>query len=170
MVGETRPVVIEGLDKAKEGLRGIDRAAPRLISRAGKKAAKVVAEEAKRRAPVYAGPPRTRKRLRDSIKVSGTQRYAGIRIGGPDAPHAPVHEFGGTIRRAGGQGGTSRARRRALGRNNANTGRTVIKAQPYLYPAIADKRREVVDIFTAEFDSMVEREWPQVSYKLKAKL
>ena len=136
-------VAIEGLTKTQHALRAISRDAPKLITRAGKPAARVVQKEAQRRAPVFDGPPRTPWRIIDSIRVRSNQRGAGIAIGGPKAPHAPVHEFGGTIRRV-------------------NAGRTPIRAQPYLYPAIAAKRGEVERIYVDALDGTLAREFPQL--------
>ena len=162
-------VAIEGLTETQHALRAISRDAPKLITRAGKPAARVVQKEAQRRAPVFDGPPRTPWRIIDSIRVRSNQRGAGIAIGGPKAPHAPVHEFGGTIRRAGGLGGSARGRRRQLGAfdrafrsERANAGRTPIRAQPYLYPAIAAKRGEVERIYVDALDGTLAREFPQL--------
>ncbi len=152
------PIKVEGLNETRRALLAIDKGSAKAIKSATRPAAQIVAREAIRNAPVFPGPPRTTWRIKDSIKVSATQTGAGIRFGGPKAPHAFVHEFGGTIRRRGGERGSARQRRRT---GAGDGGRTVIREQPYLYPAIASKRGEVLAAFTGEFDKLL-REFPQL--------
>jgi HK97 gp10 family phage protein len=152
------PIKVEGFNETRKALSAIDKGSAKAIKRATRPAAEIVVREAIRNAPVWPGEPRTPWRITDSIRVSATQTGAAVRFGGPKAPHTFVHEFGGTIRRRGGEGGSARTRRR---RGVGDAGRTVIEAQPFLYPAIEAKRGEVLEVFTSEFDKLL-REFPQL--------
>lgn len=184
-MADTRAVAIDGLREVRDDLKEIDRSYPRVITRAAGRAARIVRDRARDKAPVFSGEARTPKRIRESIVSRATQLGAGVAFGGPDAPHAFVHEFGGTIRRRGGatrsltlrtgkqkgttitRGLTRRERVRRLGafdrafrRGKADDGRTHITAQPYMYPAIAESRADVRRVFTDELATEIGRLFP----------
>lgn len=118
-------VHVIGLRKFQAELKAINIAFPAKLRVANKKAAEIVAVEARTRAPVLSG------RLRASIKASSGALSASVRAGsGESTVYAPVQEFGWP--------GHS------------------IAPQPYLYPAIAAKQVEVVDVYAEEVNDLID--------------
>lgn len=116
---------VVGLRKFQAELKAINIAFPAKLRVANKKAAEIVAVEARSRAPVLSG------RLRASIKASSGALSASVRAGsGESTVYAPVQEFGWP--------GHS------------------IAPQPYLYPAIAAKQDEVIEVYEGEINNLMD--------------
>lgn len=129
--------------------------APQALKVGFKEAAEVVAQEARRRAPVYRGPAKRGVKpgaLRASIRTFATQRGAGIREGKASVPYAGFIDYGGTVGRmrtgnfsavrgTGNQHVHYRARVARQARHFAQ--RPYIKTGRIMYPAFEAKRGEV---------------------------
>lgn len=82
-------IKVEGAREFRSALRAVEKSWPRVMREANKQAAEVVADEAKRRAPVLTG------RLKESIKAGATQSAGYVQAGSPvRIPYAAVQEFG----------------------------------------------------------------------------
>lgn len=82
---------IDGLDDFRKHLRATDNRLGRAMGQANKKAAEVVASEARTRAQGSGG---SAAKGAESIKASAAQRAASVTIGGAKAPWMPGAEFG----------------------------------------------------------------------------
>ena len=126
-----RPGVhVGGLRELRRALKAIDPALAREVNRALRDAVQPMAAEARRDAPKLRGV------LARSIRAGATGKGAFLRA---RAPHAGIHEFGGTIRFL-----TRRAQIR-------------IKAQPYIRPAIARGTDDAIDRIGDAVDDLVSR-------------
>ena len=77
---------VQGLDEIRRGLRRLNSELPKELTRIHKKAANVVADAARARAPRRSG------RLAGSIKPQAGQRYARVAAGRKAVPYAgPIH-------------------------------------------------------------------------------
>lgn len=77
---------VQGLDEIRRGLRRLNSELPKELTRIHKKAATVVADAARARAPRRSG------RLAGSIKPQAGQRYARVAAGRKAVPYAgPIH-------------------------------------------------------------------------------
>jgi hypothetical protein len=133
-------IEVHGLRDFRRELRRMGQEFPRELRQANKGAADLVAPEARRRVP--RGPHQGGGRVQPiiaSVKAGGTQRAGYVAIGGARSPHAPVYEFGGTLRR------------------HASASRTQVTARPFLYPAIAARTDEVVDFYGRALDRLSRR-------------
>lgn len=82
-------IKIEGAKELRSALRAMEKQWPRIMRDANKQAAEVVADEARRRAPLLTG------RLKGSIKAGATQTAGYVKAGTPArVPYAAVQEFG----------------------------------------------------------------------------
>lgn len=165
-------VYVEGLNDLRKELRQADRKLPRELGKANKKAADIVAQEAKRNAPE--GPHEGGDQIipiKRSIKALRRAKAAQVAIGGPATPHAQVYEYGGTIPRRGFAGVTASEKRKGRIVEGKRRGRdirkrrvkvavTQIEAQPYLWPAIRAKRGEVRDAYGDLLDALMRRAFP----------
>lgn len=116
----------------------------RMVRQINLDAAEVVAKEARRRAP--RGPHEGGGRvvpLWTNIRALASQTRGQVATGSARAPHGPVYEFGGTIRR------------------HASSSRTQVRAQPYMYPALDAKADEVVEVFAEGVDRVTRRAFPE---------
>ena len=126
-------IKVEGLDELRAALRKADRTLAKEVGQAGKKAADIVAQAAKPKYPVRTGA------ARDSLRAVVVRGGGGVRLGGAKAPYAGFVEFGNVV----GSG-------RGVGRGDSQP-RRFIKSGRYLYPTLADRRDEVVNVY---FDAM----------------
>lgn len=127
MASSVVAVHVIGLRKFQAELKMVNVAFPAMLRIANKKAAEIVATEARVRAPVLSGA------LRSSIKASSGALSASVRAGKGSSVtsiYAPIQEFGWP------------------GHN--------IAPQPYLYPAIAAKQAEVVDVYAGEVNDLID--------------
>lgn len=120
------PIQVEGLAEVRRALRAMDTNLAKALRVAANKAAQVVVEDAQRRTPRRSG------RAAGSIKARSTQTAARVVSGGPRAPHMPWLDYGGRV-------GANRAVHRPF-----------IKEGRYVYPALADNREKVAEVFRTE--------------------
>lgn len=121
-------VEVEGLRELRRDLRAMDAALPKEVSGVLRQAAQIVADEARRRAPVRSGT------LAAGYRPGTAGDKALVRT---TVPYAPVHEFGGTIRPRGTP--------------------ITIRKQSMIYGAIARRREDVERLLLREFDQLASR-------------
>lgn len=119
-------IQIEGLADLRRSLRALDADSPKAIRIAANKAAGIVVDAAQRDVPVRSG------RAKKSIKARSTQTAAKITSGGNKAPYMPWLDYGGRV-----------GRNRSIKRPFIGDGR-------YVYPALAETRKQVEEAFRAE--------------------
>lgn len=125
-------IEVDGLRALRAALREIDRGFARELGQAGKKAAEIVAAEARSKVPVRTG------RARTSIRATAG-RGGSVRGGGARAEYFPWLEFGG-----------------AVGRNDS-VYRPEVRGGRYLWPSLAEHRDEVVDVFADAVKDLTKR-------------
>jgi HK97 gp10 family phage protein len=156
-----RGVEIIGLREFRRELKQAGQQWPKELRQANKDAAEIVAADARRRAP--RGPHLGGGRVRpvvSSIRALASQGRGQVAIGGASTPHAQVLEFGGTIPRRG-QTGTAAIQARHGSFAKAGLSVTPVRAQPYLYPALAAKADEVVEFYGEALDRVYRRAFPR---------
>lgn len=148
---------VVGLAQLRRDLRAVDRRFDGRIGEANYKAAKVVADEASRRAP--RGPHEGGGKvapISSTITALRRRNAATVAIGGARSPHAVVYEFGGTVPR---RGSDPEARRRAQRRHQSYIKHGVqvthVAKRAYLYPAIDAKAQEVILVFSGAVGDLV---------------
>lgn len=152
-----------GLAELRRDLRAVDRSFGPLIGRANQRAAQVVADEAKRRAPK--GPHQgggTVAPISSTIRALRRQQAASVSIGGARSPHAVVTEYGGSIPRRGSDAATVRQaqrRKQAFVRHGLSV--THVRKRAYLYPAIDAKAGEVVLVYEAGLGEVMAKAFGQ---------
>jgi hypothetical protein len=117
-MADTR-IEVHGLRELRAALKNAEGRSPRELQLANKRAAEIIAREARRRAP--AGPHEGGGRVAPiaaSIKAQATTGRGVVAFGGQRSPHAPAYEFGGTLKR------------------HASQSRTRVQKRPFVYPAI----------------------------------
>ena len=133
------PVAIPGLARFRADLRAVNRQFPAQFRKAEAEAAKIIAEEARGRAPHGTRPlPANRKvRLADAIRPipSGNSFYVGATAA--RAPHANVNHWGGTIHPRGVP--------------------IHFKRRPFVIEAFDAKRDRFVDLLAEEIDNLASR-------------
>jgi hypothetical protein len=137
-------VEVHGLKDFRRELKRIGPAWPKELRAANFEAAEVVARKARRNAPQ--GPHEGGGRVQplvSSIRALANQTRGQVAVGGARAPHGPVTEFGGRIPRRGSTGAM-----------------TTVRAQPFLYAAIASERDEVVEVYGEAIDRVMRRAFP----------
>jgi hypothetical protein len=164
--GKTKIEVV-GLAKLRRDLKAAADRSPEEIAEANKDAAEKVAQVARRKAP--RGPHEgggVVVPIHSATRTYSTARKGVIGIGGSTSPHGVVTEFGGTIPRRG--GGAIQRRQVAYARKSHRSFASVgvqsvtnVQAQPYLYPAIAATREEVMDFYVDAIDRVTKRPFPQ---------
>lgn len=127
------PIRVVGLTALRKALKEVDASTGPALRKALNKAAQVVVDDAKRRAPVDKG------NLRGSIRVSSTQSAARISEGGKNVQYAGFIDFGGS---------TGRHHRPRIAYSGVIR-RPFIKGGRIMYPAYAAKREEVLSIVQA---------------------
>lgn len=126
-------VRITGLRELRAHLRAADRRLPKIIGKAGKEAAWLVARTARPRVPI--GPAKG-GHARSSIKPKVTQKGAEVQEGGNKFPYAPWLDMGGTIHPREGQ---------TIHRSYSRRGR-------YIWDSFADRKGEVMDLYLDALD------------------
>ena len=128
---------IEGLDDFRRDLRRLSKDAPKAMTRAGKRAAQLVAPRVQ---AAYARRYRQRSgRGARSIRAVATQRGAGVRIGGARAPYVVGQEFG-----------SNKYRQFAPWSGPSASGRG--SAGKFLYPTIRGLDDEILAFYAKELD------------------
>ena len=133
---QTDQIKIVGLKRAMRLMKDLDGDFKKQFKDIHKGAADIVAEEARRRAPVKTG------RLRQSIRTSGVNKGGIIRIGKKKIPYAGRVTFGdptslyGRIRGGGG---------------------IKIKGNSFFYDAAESKLKKVVDYYNVELEEILDR-------------
>jgi hypothetical protein len=162
MAGRGVDIDVQGLRELRAELKRIGPEWPKEMRTANLEAAEIVARKARRNAPQ--GPHEGGGRVQplvSSVRALASQTRAYVAIGGARAPHAQVLEFGGTIPRRG-QDPLLREQQRRSHRSYARAGLAVtpVRAQPYLYRAIASERDEVVEVYSEALDRLTRRAFP----------
>ena len=121
---------VVGLKQLRSALRAIDTSLPREINAALREAVQPIATDARASAPHLTGA------LARSVRAGATARGAFISA---RAPHAAIHEFGGTIHFL-----TRRAQIR-------------IRPQPYIRPAIDAGTDNAIDRIGDHVDALTQR-------------
>lgn len=126
-------VEVEGLDELRKTLRQVgDKALPKELAQANKRAAEIVARAAAAKVPHRTG------KSQKGIRALGSQREGRVRSGGARYPWLPWLDFGGK-------------------RPRDRVGRPKVKQGRYLYPALAEKRDQVADVYEREVRDLLRR-------------
>lgn len=125
-------VEVDGLKELRKALRDIDKGFARELGQAGKRAAEIVADEARPKLPVRSG------RARASVRATAG-RGGSVVAGGATAPYVPWLTFGGNV-----------------GRDDS-VQRPVIRGGRYFYPALRARRDAVVDAFAAAVEQLTKK-------------
>jgi hypothetical protein len=126
-------VKITGLRELRAHLRKADSKLPKVIGKAGKEAAWLVARVARPHVPT--GPAKG-GHARSSIKPKVTQKGAEVQEGGARYSYMPWIDFGGRLRPREGQ---------VIHRPRIKKGR-------YIWAAFADHKGEVLDLYLDALD------------------
>lgn len=129
MVTEIR---VEGLRELRGTLRRVDTGLAKELGQAGKKAAEMVVATARPKVPVRTG--RARRSLRATASRGGS-----VVGGGSKAPYFGWLDFGGRVGR------------------NKTVSRPVITGGRIIYPALAERRNDVIDEFVQQVDDLVRK-------------
>jgi hypothetical protein len=129
-------VKVSGLPEVRRALRQIQADSPDGLQRATKRAAQIVAADARRRVPI--GPGRN-GHVRSSFKVVSSRGGATVQAGGTRYPYLPWLEFGGRV-----------------GRNNS-VYRKRIKAGRYLWVALAESRPRIQAALRDELEDIARK-------------
>jgi len=121
---------VEGLQKFRRSLRATDRDAAKAVQAVTKRAAGLVADEARSLAPRRSG------RLAASIRATTAGAKGVVRS---PLPYAKVHEYGGTIRPKGTP--------------------IMIKRSLYVHRAMDRKADDVLNELARGFERVVQRDW-----------
>lgn len=108
-------------------MKAMDVDTPKMIKVVFNESAALVAEGARRRAPVKSGA------LRNSIRVASTTTMAQIREGGGGVPYAGFIDYGGTVGRA--RYTTAYKFRKRTGQARVRAPRVFIPTGRIMYPA-----------------------------------
>lgn len=122
-------IVVEGLRELQKSLRAVSSDLPKELRKANKAAADDVVPAAQRRAPSRTG------KLRKSIVARAEQRGASVKGGGARVPYFGFIDFGNKIGVGGG-----------VGRHDSHP-RPFIKRGRIIYPAVTEKRDEILDTY-----------------------
>lgn len=125
-------VDVDGLKDLRKALRDIDKGFARELGQAGKRAAEIVADEARPKLPVRSG------RARASVRATAG-RGGSVVAGGARAPYVPWLTFGGNVGRDG------------------SVQRPVIRGGRYFYPALKARRGDVVETFEQSVEQLIEK-------------
>lgn len=133
---QTDQIKIVGLKRAMRLMKDLDGDFKKQFKDIHKGAADIVAEEARRLAPVKTG------RLRSSIRTSGTNKGGIIRIGKKKIPYAGRVTFGDPT---------------SLYGRIAGGGGIKIKGNPFFYDAADREFKKVVDYYNVELEQILDR-------------
>lgn len=127
-------IQVKGLREVQAALRKVDSELPKALRRVNLAAAEIVAQEARRRAPVKTG------KLRKSIKAQGQQRGASVKGGTPSrVPYFGFIDFGGVTGRYG------------------NAKRPFIKDGRIIYPSVARRKQEALEFYERAVDDLIKK-------------
>lgn len=127
-------VQVDGLDDLRRRFRQAgDKLATKELGQAGKAAADIVATAAKAKVPVLSG------RAAASMRAVVLSGGGGVRFGNAKAPYAPWLDFGGKVGR------------------NRSVVRPFIKQGRFIYPALAEHRSQVVEVYDDLVDGVLRR-------------
>jgi HK97 gp10 family phage protein len=129
---------VDGLDTLRKQLRAADKALAKELGQAGKEAADIVARAAKPKVPVLTG------RARDSVRATVLKGGGAVKGGGTKAPYFGFLDYGNKPRSGAG-----------VGRGDSQTGRPYQPGGRIVYPALAEKRSEVIDQYEALVDRVL---------------
>jgi len=133
--GRLTTIEIKGLKQAQRLMGRIDADFKKRFKEIHKGAADIVADEARRQAPVRSG------RLRNDIRTSGTTKGGVVRVGRKKIPYVGRVLFGDPITF------TDRLMRRAQTRRTP---------QPFIYKAADIQFRNVVDYYEDELEEILD--------------
>lgn len=128
-----KAVQVEGLDQLRSDLRKLDKTLPKEVGLAGKAAADIVAQAAKRRLPRNTG--KTAKALRAKVSYGG----GAVVFGNAKVPYAGWLDFGG-----------KRPRDPRITRSPIPEGR-------YVYPALEANRDRIVREYADAVDAVLRK-------------
>ena len=134
-IGRKTTIEIKGLRQAQRMMGKIDADFKKRFKDIHKGAADIIADEARRRAPVRSG------RLRRDIRTSGTTKGGVVRVGRKKLPYAGRVIFGDPITFK------DRVMRKAQTRRIGT---------PFIYEAADAKFREVVDYYDDELEEILD--------------
>jgi hypothetical protein len=134
--GRQNVIEIKGLKRAMRLMKDLDGDFKTQFKNIHKGAADIVADEARRLAPVKTG------RLRKSIRTSGTTKGGVIRIGKKKIPYAGRVTFGDPT---------------SLFGRIAGGGGIKIKGNPFFYEAADRQFTEVVEYYDEELEQILDR-------------
>ena len=126
-------VKVEGLDQLRRDLRKVDKDLPKEVGKAGKAAADIVAQAAKRRIPSKTG--KTARAMRAKVSYGG----GAVVFGNARVPYAGWLDFGG-----------KRPRDRGISRTPLHEGR-------FVYPALEANRDRVVREYADAVDDVLRK-------------
>ena len=133
--GRLTTIEIKGLKQAQRLMGRIDADFKKRFKEIHKGAAVIVADEARRQAPVRSG------RLRNDIRTSGTTKGGVVRVGRKKIPYVGRVLFGDPVTF------TDRLMRRAQTRRTP---------QPFIYKAADIQFRNVVDYYEDELEEILD--------------
>jgi len=133
--GRLTTIEIKGLKQAQRLMGRIDADFKKRFKEIHKGAADIVADEARRQAPVRSG------RLRNDIRTSGTTKGGVVRVGRKKIPYVGRVLFGDPVTF------TDRLMRRAQTRRTP---------QPFIYKAADIQFRNVVDYYEDELEEILD--------------
>ena len=133
--GRLTTIEIQGLKQAQRLMGRIDADFKKRFKEIHKGAADIVADEARRQAPVRSG------RLRNDIRTSGTTKGGVVRVGRKKIPYVGRVLFGDPVTF------TDRLMRRAQTRRTP---------QPFIYKAADIQFRNVVDYYEDELEEILD--------------
>lgn len=125
-------VEVDGLRALRAALRDVDKSFSRELGQAGKRAAELVAESARAKVPVRSGA------ARGSVRATAG-RGGSVSGGGARAPYFPWLDWGGRVGRG------------------KSVYRPVVQGGRYLYPALGERRDDVIDTFVALVDELTRK-------------
>lgn len=134
-IGRLTTIEIKGLKQAQRLMGRIDADFKKRFKDIHKGAADIVADEARRQAPVRSG------RLRNDIRTSGTTKGGVVRVGRKKIPYVGRVLFGDPVTF------TDRLMRRAQTRRTP---------QPFIYKAADIQFRNVVDYYEDELEEILD--------------
>lgn len=136
--GETFHIEVGDLRKLMADIRKVDKEIPRELTNGLRDGAKIIAEEAKKRASFSKRIPRT-------IRAAASGSKATVKAGGKRAPHAAALENNG-------KAGTFR--HPVYGNRDVWVDQ---QSHPYLAPAAEAKEGEVADVVAAAVDKAIDK-------------
>ena len=149
MTDRTSTIIVDGVRELGSALRKTAGSTPKEIAKWHQTVAELVAREARRRA---ASRPRKTNtgRIESTIRASGTQREAAVKVGGiRGVGDAHVQEFGGRAPLFG-------------NRSNWNQVRTPNSEGYFLYPAVRESQPTVTRIYLRGLDEAIRQYWSRV--------